>query len=243
LERLLEKFKPHTYVELNLFGIDLSITKAVVMLWVAAVIVFAVVWLAGRRSKLVPSGWQNLMESVLEFVRDNMVLEVMGKEGLIYFPWIATLFLYILVANLIGLIPGSFTVTSLTGTTAAWAVVVFILYHVAGVKKLGVKNYIKSFAPSGVPIPILFLMVPIEIVSHFFRPFSLAVRLFANMTAGHMIILVFTFMAMTSVWWVKPLPFGGVLVMKLFEIFVSFIQAYIFAILASIYISLAVHEH
>jgi len=243
LERLLEEFKPHIYLKLNLFGIDMSITKAIVMLWVAVVIVFLLVWLAGRRGKLVPSGWQNLMESVFEFVRDNMVLEVMGREGLAYFPWIATLFLYILVANLIGLIPGSFTATSLTGTTAAWAVIVFILYHVAGVKKLGVWNYIKSFAPSGVPIPILFMMVPIEIVSHFLRPFSLAVRLFANMTAGHMIILVFTFMAMTSVWWVKLLPFGGVIVMMLFEIFVSVIQAYIFAILASIYISLAVYEH
>lgn len=244
MENLLEELKASTYLHWTVFGIDLSITKAVVVLWISLALVFLLVWMAGRRARMVPSRLQNMMESMLEFVRESMVLEVMGKEGLPYFPLVATLFLFILVTNLIGLIPGSYAATSLTGTTAAWAVIVFITYHLIGVRKHGAFGYLKSFVPSGVPIPLLIIMLPIEIVSHAARPFSLAVRLFANMTAGHLVLLVFTVMAISSVWYMKWLPFAGVVVFYLFEIFVSFIQAYIFAILTAIYIGGAIHvEH
>jgi F-type H+-transporting ATPase subunit a len=244
MENLLEELKASTYLHWTVFGIDLSITKAVVVLWISLALVFLLVWMAGRRARMVPSRFQNMMESMLEFVRESMVLEVMGKEGLPYFPLVATLFLFILVTNLIGLIPGSYAATSLTGTTAAWAVIVFIAYHLIGVRKHGAFGYLKSFVPSGVPIPLLIIMLPIEIVSHAARPFSLAVRLFANMTAGHLVLLVFTVMAISSAWYMKWLPFAGVVIFYLFEIFVSFIQAYIFAILTAIYIGGAIHvEH
>lgn len=244
MENLLEELKASTYLHWAPFGIDLSITKAVVVLWISLGLVFLLVWLAGRKTSLIPSRFQNMMEAVFEFIRDGMILDIMGKEGLPYFPLVATLFLFILVTNLVGLIPGSYAATSLTGTTAAWAVIVFITYHLVGVRKHGVLGYLRSFAPSGVPIPLLIIMLPVEFISHLARPFSLAVRLFANMVAGHLVLIVFTLMAVSAAWYMKWLPFAGVVVFYLFEIFVSFIQAYIFAILTAIYISGAVHvEH
>jgi len=244
MENLLEELKASTYLPWSLFGVDLSITKAVVVLWISLALAFLLVWLAGRRTSLVPSRFQNMMEAILEFVREGMVLDIMGKEGLPYFPLIATLFIFILVTNLVGLIPGSYAATSLTGTTAAWAAIVFLTYHLVGVRKHGVLGYLRSFAPAGVPIPLLIIMLPIELISHLSRPFSLAVRLFANMLAGHLVLIVFTVMAMSAAWYVKWLPFAGVVIFYLFEIFVAFIQAYIFAILTAIYIDGAVHvEH
>lgn len=244
MEHLLEEFKPALYYEFHLFGIDLSITKAVVILFLAALIVWLLVWLAGRKRAIVPSGMQNMMEALLDFIRLQLVVDVIGEKGMAYFPWIATLFLLILVSNLIGLIPRSMAITGQTGTTAAWALIVFLMYNVATFKEKGFLGYFKSFAPSGTPVWLLPVIVPIEVIGTLIlRPFSLAIRLFANMTAGHMIILVFTFMAATSVWFIKPLPFAGVVVMLLFEVFVSFIQAYIFAILAAIYVGQAVQEH
>ncbi len=244
MEHLLEELEAHTYFQWSFMGIDLSITKAVVVLWISLLIVFLLVWLAGRRVSLVPSRFQNMIEAVFEFIREGMVTDIMGKEGLPYFPLIATLFLYILVTNLLGLIPGSFAATSLMGTTASWAVIVFVANHLIGIRKHGVLGYLRSFAPSGVPIPMLIIMLPIEMISHLARPFSLAVRLFANMVAGHLVLLVFTFLAMSGAWYLKWLPFAGVVVFNLFEIFVAFIQAYIFAILAAIYIGGAIHvEH
>jgi len=244
MEKLLEELKPTLYYKLHLAGIDLSITKAVVLLFVAALIVFLLVWLAGRKREMVPHGLQNMMEALIDFIRLQMVIDVIGPKGMTYFPWIATLFLLVLVSNLIGLIPHSMAITGQTGTTAAWALIVFGMYNVATFKEKGFIGWFKSFAPSGVPAWLLPLIVPIELISTLvLRPFSLAVRLFANMTAGHMIVLVFTFMAATGTWFIKPLPFAGVVVMLMFEVFVCFIQAYIFAILAGIYVGMAVQEH
>lgn len=244
MEKLLEELSPKLYYEFHLFGINLSITNAVVLLFISCVIVFLLVWLAGRKQAEVPSGLQNMMEALLDFVRLQMVIDVIGEKGMVYFPWIATLFLLVLVSNLIGLIPHSMAITGQTGTTLAWALIVFGMYNVATFKEKGFLGYFKSFAPGGVPAWLLPVIIPIEVISTLIlRPFSLAVRLFANMTAGHMIILVFTFMAATGVWFIKPLPFVGVVIMLMFEVFVCFIQAYIFAILAGIYVGQAVQEH
>ncbi len=241
---LMEHFQPNVLIKLELAGINLSITDYIVWMWFALAIVFFFLFFASRKVKLVPSGVQNLIEVVLDFIRKEMVLETMGKEGLPWFPFIATLFIYILVCNLIGLIPASKTPTSLTGTTTSWAIIVFIAYHLVGIKKHGIVRYLKGFIPSGVPIVMAPILFVIEIISHFARPLSLAVRLFANMLAGHTVLLVFTLMAVTSSWWIKVLPFSAIIIMYLFEIFVGFIQAYIFAILAAIYIGTAIYiEH
>ncbi|UCE18837.1 MAG: F0F1 ATP synthase subunit A [Gemmatimonadota bacterium] len=242
---LLEHFELHPIVELHLFGIDMSITKAVIMMWVACALLFILSIIATRRSRLIPSGLQNIMEVIINFLRNSLVLETMGKEGLPWFPFIATLFLFILICNLLGLIPGSFTATSNINVTAALAIMVFLAVQGVGVYKHGPIKYLKGFIPSGIPLWILPIMIPIEIISQFAKPFSLAIRLFANMLAGHGVILVFLFLILSLKSFIFAiLPLTGVVVMSAFEIFVAGIQAYIFTILAAMYISAAIHiEH
>jgi F-type H+-transporting ATPase subunit a len=240
---LLHHFELHPIVELHILGVDVSITKAVVMMWIACGLTFLFLVMGGRRAKPVPSGFQNLVEALVSFLRTNLILETIGKEGLAWFPFIATLFFFILFCNLLGLIPGAFTATSNINVTATLAVIVFFCTQGAGVAKHGFLGYLKKFVPKGIPLAILPIMVPIEIISQFAKPFSLAVRLFANMTAGHGVILVFLFMIiMFKSWVVAAVPLIGVVIMSAFEIFVGFIQAYIFSILAAMYIAEAVQE-
>jgi F-type H+-transporting ATPase subunit a len=242
---LLHHFELHPLVEIHLFGIDLSITKAVLVMWIACALLLLLSILATRRSRLIPSGIQNIMESIILFLRNSLVLDTMGQAGLAWFPFIATLFLFILMCNLLGLIPGSFTPTSNINVTAALAIVVFLSVQVVGIYKHGIFRYIKGFIPSGIPLWILPIMVPIEIISQFAKPFSLAIRLFANMLAGHGVILVFLFLILSMKSYILAiLPLTGVVVMSAFEIFVAGIQAYIFAILAALYLEAAIHlEH
>jgi len=244
---LLHHFELHPIVEIHVLGIDLSITKAVVMIWIACCLTFLFLTLGGRRTKLVPSGLQNFVEAIIDFLRSNLILQTLGEEGLAWFPFIATLFFFILFCNLLGLIPGAFTATSNINVTATLAVIVFLSTQGAGVAKHGLLGYLKKFVPKGIPLFVIPIMVPIEIISQFAKPFSLAfslaVRLFANMTAGHAVILVFLFMIiMFKSWVIAAVPLIGVVVMSAFEIFVGLIQAYIFSILTAMYIAEAVQE-
>lgn len=241
---ILEEFVPHVYWKLEFKGVDLSITQYVLWMLISALVVFLFFFIASRRTRLVPSGLQNVAEVFVEFIRNSIVLELMGEAGLSWTPFIGTIFLFILTSNLLGLIPHSGASTGRISTTITWALIVFFAYNLVGVKKNGLWGYLKSFAPSGVPAWVLVFMVPIEIISHIARPLSLGIRLFANILAGHMVLAVFTMMAVSSAWWIKWLPFGGVIIMNLFEVFVGAIQAYVFAVLAAIYIGSAIHaEH
>ncbi len=242
---LLEHFELHPIVPIHIMGIDLSITKAVLWMWIACLLLLALSFLATRRSRLVPSGVQNVLESIVLFLRDNLVMETMGKEGLPWFPFIATLFLFILACNLLGIIPGSFTATSNINVTATLAVIVFFSVQGVGLFKHGPIKYAKGLVPSGIPLWILPIIIPIEIISQFTKPLSLAIRLFANMLAGHAVILVFLTLILSMKNYIFGLlPLAGVVVMSAFEIFVAVIQAYIFAILSASYIGAAIHsEH
>jgi len=194
------------------------------------------------------------METLVSFARQSLILEVLGEEGMSWFPFIATLFFFILYCNLLGLVPKMFTATSNINVTASLAAVVFICTQGAGIARHGLVGYGKTFIPKGMPRGIMGkvligFMIIVEIISQLARPFSLAVRLFANMTAGHMVILVFIsmifmFQGFIAKVFVTPMSVVMAVIMMAFEIFVSLLQAFIFAILASIYISLAVHpEH
>jgi F-type H+-transporting ATPase subunit a len=242
---LMEHLQPHVIVPLKIGNIDVSITNAVVMMWIACILVFLTLFLAGRAGRLVPKGLQNLMESVVGYLRTNLIYETIGEKGMAWFPFIATLFFFILFCNLLGLVPKGFAATSNINVTASLAVVVFLCTQGAGIYKHGPFGYLKKFIPKGVPLWIIPLMLPIEIISQFAKPFSLAVRLFANMTAGHLVILVFLSMIiMFKSAIITPLPLAMAVIMKAFEIFISLIQAFIFSILASMYIAEAVHaEH
>jgi len=251
---LMEHLQPHVVIPLKIGNIDISITNAVISMWVACVLVFLTLTLAGRIGRLIPRGLQNLMESLVNFVKQSLIHEILGEEGMSWFPFIATLFFFILFCNLLGLIPKMFTATSNINVTASLAAVVFICTQGAGIAKHGLMGYGKTFIPKGMPSGIMGkiligFMIIVEMISQLARPFSLAVRLFANMTAGHMVILVFIsmifmFQGVFAKIFVTPMSVVMAVVMMAFEIFVSLLQAFIFAILASIYISLAVHpEH
>jgi F-type H+-transporting ATPase subunit a len=250
---LMEHLQPHVIVPLKIGGIDISITNAVVSIWIAGVLVFLTLTLAGRIGRLIPRGLQNLMESLVNFAKQSLIQEILGEEGMSWFPFIATLFFFILFCNLLGLVPKMFTATSNINVTASLAAIVFICTQGAGIVRHGLLGYCKTFVPKGMPRGIMGkvligFMIIVEIISQLARPFSLAVRLFANMTAGHMVILVFISMIFMFqgivAYFVTPVSVVMAVVMMAFEIFVSLLQAFIFAILASIYISLAVHpEH
>lgn len=241
----LHHFEVHPIVEIHLGGMDVSITQPVLWMMIATVVTFGLLTFVAATLQRYPKGLQNFIEMIVDFLRKELVINVIGEEGKGWFPVIATLFLFILSCNLLGLIPGSFTATSNINVTASLAILVFLLVQSAGIRKHGFAGYCKGFVPPGIPAWVLPIMIPIEIIGMFAKPFSLAVRLFANMMAGHMVILVFLSMIILfkSVI-VTPLPLVGVVIMTAFEIFVSLIQAYIFSILTASYIGTAIHmEH
>jgi len=224
------------------FGFDISITSAVVILWLAVAIIFLVGSIASRKTSLVPGKVQNIFEIIYEFWQ-SQVTEILGKKTIVWLPFIIGLFLLILVSNLLGMLPDFYPLTANINVTVTLAVIVFITYHVAGIKELGLVNYLKALVPSGMPLAILPLMLVIELMSHLARPFSLAIRLFANITAGHLI--VFTLLSMIVVYkniWLAGFPLLGRVAIGMFEVFVAFLQAYVFAYLAALYIGLAVSE-
>jgi F-type H+-transporting ATPase subunit a len=229
-----------------------SINKAVVWMFIAAFSVFIVIFLAGRKKALVPGRFQSAMEVLLSGIRQKLVLETMGHEGLPFFPFIASLFFFVFFCNIVGIFPlghYGYTVTSNINVTASLTLIVIAVVLITGIRKKGPLGYLKSFAPSGVPLALLPLIFPVEIISLFAKHFALAVRLFANMLAGHTVILVFAsgaatlFFSKSLLTVLFPFPFLGVVAMLLFEIFVATIQAFIFAILAALYIGDSLREH
>jgi len=227
-------------------GIDLSITNEVVLVWLAALVTLLVVLpVCRRRSQVARGVYQNLMEGLIEFVEKEVVVEGIGKEGRIWAPFLLTMFFFILFANLLGLIPVPSlfkAVTSNLNVPAALALMVFLLTVWLTIRKRGLPGFLRGFLPAGVPWWMAFLVVPIEVMSWLARPLSLAVRLFANMMAGHALVFVFIGMAAGSAWILKPVPLIGAVVMNVFEVFVAFVQAFIFTMLAGIYIKDAIGE-
>ena len=196
--------------------------------WLVMLILITVAFIASRGIKMVPSGWQNLMESVVGGI-ENLMVETMGPKGKTYFPLIATFSLFILVSNLIGLVPGMYPPTADLNTNAALALTAFSMTHIIGVKEHGI-GYLKHFmGPIAVLAPLIFI---IEIIGHLARPLSLSLRLFGNMY-GHEIVLMI-FFALVPLFLPVPMMLMGVLV--------SFIQAFVFTLLAMIYIAGALEE-
>src|SRR3990172_840886 len=207
MDNPLHHFVLHPLIPFHLFGLDLSINQAVVMMWIIVLMVSLFFWAATRSRQLVPSTMQNLAEIGVEQLR-GLVIDNMGPRGLAFFPLIVTLFFFILFANLLGLIPGSYTVTSQLMVTGLFAIVIYVLSLVVGFSVHGL-HFLSIFVPPGTPRWLLPLMLPIEIMSQLARPVTLAVRLFANMTAGHTILFVlFGMVASTAfgVGWLALIP-------------------------------------
>ncbi len=193
-----------------------------------------------RRASLVPGRLQSLAEMSYEFVAD-MVESNAGHEGMPFFPFVFSLFMFILFANLLGLIPYAFTVTGQIVVTFALAVVVFIGVTIVGFIRHGL-HFLRFFVPEGVPKLLLVILVPIEVLSYCIRPFTLSVRLFANMLAGHTMLGIFAgFAAIVGIWAIFPIAIDVVLLAL--ELLVATLQAYVFAILSCLYLNDAIHMH
>lgn len=241
MEHPLHPFELHTIIPLSLFGLDVSINKAVVMMFLAAGLVGGLMLRARASGSLVPTKLQSLAEMLVEFIR-GMIHETMGPEGMRFFPFIASLFLFILFCNLLGLIPGAYTVTSQLVVTGVFALSVYALSLVVGLKVHGAK-FLGILVPPGTPGWLVPLMIPIEVISQLARPISLAVRLFANMTAGHVILGVLFGLTISGGLLIGWLPFSFTVALYGLELGIAFIQAYIFTILTCVYMGDAFHLH
>jgi F-type H+-transporting ATPase subunit a len=241
----LEQFEIHTIVPIIIGGVDLSFTNSALWMSISVVSASAFLMLGARRRALVPGRWQVMTEMAYEFIA-NMIRDNVGDAGRRYFPYIFTLFMFVLFGNLLGLIPGAFTFTSHIVVTLALALTVFLAVTIVGIVKHGL-HFFSFFVPSGVPALMMPLMIPIEIISYLSRPVSLSIRLFANMMAGHTMMKVFA-------GFVVPLGaatfgIGGLAPIAMdvaltgFELLVAFLQAYVFTVLTCLYLNDALHLH
>jgi F-type H+-transporting ATPase subunit a len=247
----LELFRPPCLAEWDAFGVHFCVDRGVLYMFLAAAIVILLFVLAARGSGLVPRGIRNLVEAVVGFVREEIAFQVIGQEGRPWVPFLTSMFAFLLVGNLFGIIPGiQFPVNGRIAIPAFMALLVWVLFNVAGLRAQGFAYFKTALFPPGVPKAMYVLLTPIEFVSTFLlRPFTLAVRLLANMMAGHLILAIF-FLG-TAYLLAKPstIPFAVpafALSVALvgFEILVAVLQAYIFTILTAVYIAGAVHpEH
>ncbi len=235
----------------TLFGSGaFAVNKVIILMWVSAALSFSVFFLGSRKQALVPTGVQNVAESAVDFVETGIIMETIGPDGLKYTPFLLTLFTFILSCNIWGLMPGiQMPVNARIAVPAFLAVLVWAVYHVTGIMSQGpVKYFISATIPPGVPKAIIPLVFFIELMGILItRPLSLAVRLFANMIAGHLLLVTFAVLCQ-ALWEVTKvgaaLPFALLVFLSAFEILVAFLQAYIFTILAAVYIGGAMHpEH
>ncbi|TSD88939.1 F0F1 ATP synthase subunit A [Mycobacterium sp. KBS0706] len=235
-----EQFQIEKILHVDIGGLDLSFTNSSLFMVIAAAVASAVLFLGGSRGALVPGRLQSFAEMLYELVA-NMIRDNAGKEGLKYFPFIFTLFIFILFGNVIGIIPGTFTFTSHIIVTFALAFVVFLGVTVIGFARHGA-GYLRMFFPHGAPLWTAVILVPVELISYLSRPISLSVRLFANMTVGHVLLKVIGgFVIALGIGGI--VPFAFLIPLTMLELFIAVLQAYIFAILSCVYLHDALHLH
>ena len=231
----IEQFKIHTLIPFHICGVDISITNASVVMLVACILCVALpYWALMQRGKLLA-----LLELSFELVSDTMQQYAHSVQ---YFPFIFSVFIFVLLANMLGIIPHVHTATSHIIVTLTMACIIYGSILIMGLIQKG-WGFFRIFLPSSVPLYLAPLFVPIEIISFLSKPFSMAIRLFANMVAGHVVLKIFAGFVVSLVgfnWLIKPfaiLPLAMGSIMTCFEIAVAFIQAYVFTILSCIYIS------
>ena len=239
-ENPLHQFAIERLAEIHIGRFDLSFTNSALAMTAAAVIITGVMVVAGRQASMVPGRLQSAVEMAYEFIA-NMVEENVGQEGRQYFPFLFTLFMFILLGNLLGMIPYSFTFTSHIVVTFAMAATVFLGVTLIGIVRHGF-HFLSLFVPQGVPKLLLLLLVPIELLSYCIRPFTLSIRLFANMMAGHTMLVIFAgFTASLGIFFFAPILMDAAIV--LLEFLVAVLQAYVFTILSCLYLKDAIHLH
>jgi len=242
----MEQFTIRPIVPLHIGGYDVSFTNQSLLMVIVAVAASLFLTLAMTKRSLVPSRAQSMAEMSYEFVA-NMIQSSTGEDGLRFFPFVFTLFVFVLFSNFFGMIPGSFTVTSQIAVTFTLASLVILTVIVTGFIKHGL-GFLKLFVPAA-PWYLLILLVPIEVISFLTRPISLSVRLFANMLAGHTMLAVFGgFVVLLGgaggvLSLLSVAPMALIVAIMLLELLVAFLQAYVFAILTCLYLHDALHLH
>lgn len=224
-------------------GLDLSITKQVIWMWLAGLFLLITFKLAFRGRKLMRNKFAHLLEVYILFIRDEVVYPNMDKENARkLMPFFLTVFFFILTCNLFGMLPSGHTATGNVNVTAGLAIIAFMVIQGMGIAQNGFIKHFKAMVPSGVPAFVIPIMIPVEIIGMLTKPFALCIRLFANMVAGHAVILAFfglIFMAKSFV--IAPLPLAGIIFISILEIFIAHLQAFIFTILTVLFTSMTLH--
>jgi F-type H+-transporting ATPase subunit a len=236
---------------LGRYHVDLSITKHVINMWIAAGILLIVVGLATRKRALIPKGGYNLVETFVMFVRDEIAVKNIGHSAPLYTPYLCSAFFFILFMNLCGLLPipafggfpGISTATGNLSVTVVLALFTFVITQIAGMRAQGVIGYWAHMVPAGVPKWLYPIMLPVEILGLFTKPFALTVRLFANMVAGHIVIFFLISLTVIISVFVAPVSVAFALGIFLLELFVALVQAYVFTILSALFIGMTQHAH
>lgn len=237
----LHQFEITPIVPIDFGGLDASLTNAGAFMVLSALAVSVFVMASTAKRSVVPGRWQSLAELSYEFVA-GMVRDNVGTEGRKYFPFVFSLFMFILFGNLLGLIPYSFTFTSHIAVTFTMAIVVFLGVTLIGIVRHGF-HFLSFFVPKGIPVFLMPLLIVIEVLSYLSRPISLSIRLFANMMAGHTMMKVFAGfvigLGILGGW----APLAMMVALTGFEFLVAFLQAYVFAVLTCLYLNDAIHLH
>jgi F-type H+-transporting ATPase subunit a len=224
--------------------LPLGITKHVLMMWIGSLLLIVVLSLAARQRGEVPRGARNFFEPLILFIRNGVLLPNMGEAGLPYLSFLLTMFCFILMCNLLGLVPYGATATANVSVTATLALMSTVLTHFAGMRQNGFASYWKSIVPP-VPIYLWPLMLVVELIGMLAKPFALAIRLWANMNAGHIVLLVIMgFIFLFKNWGAVGISVVGGVALSMLELFVAVLQAYVFTFLTAVFMGLALHpEH
>ncbi|HEU4838005.1 MAG TPA: F0F1 ATP synthase subunit A [Micavibrio sp.] len=236
----IHQFEIQPLVPFSVGGVDLSFTNSALWMTIGVVLSLSLFTLAMRKKSLVPGRGQLVAEGLYKFV-SSMVRDNVGEKGMAYFPFVFTIFMIVLLGNVLGIIPGSFTYTSHVAVTGILALIVFFFVTIMGFVKHGL-HFLQLFCPPGVPLWIAPLLIPIEIISYISRPITLSLRLFINMLAGHLMVKVIAGFSVMMIGAgtiglfgsLGPMLFNVLLIG--FELFVAFVQAYVFALLTCIYL-------
>jgi F-type H+-transporting ATPase subunit a len=227
---------------IELWGYDLSITKHVVMLWLVSAILVGIFVLAVRRAAdPVPRGIRNALEVLIVYLRDEVAGRAIAAHPERYVGYLLTTFFFILTSNLLGLVPGMATATGNISVTAALALVAFGMIQWGGIREFGLLGHARNLVPHGLPVWLVPVIFCLELLSQFIRPFALCIRLFANMMAGHVVILAFISLVFILGVFVAPVAVAFALFVHFLELLVAFLQAYIFTMLTAQFIGLSVH--
>ena len=236
----LHQFDIHKIIPMSIGGVDLSLTNSALFMLLAVGLSIMLLWFALRRHQLIPSGAQAVAETLYKFI-DTTAKDTIGTNYQPYLPFLFSVFLFILMGNLLGLIPMGFTFTSQLAPVGAFALLGLIISTCVGLK-LHHWGWFRTFLPKGMPVILAPLIIPIELISFMAKPFSLTIRLVMNMIVGHILLQIMAYFTTIS-GLAGVLPFAFIVLMTLFELGIAFLQAYIYTVLTSIYLGEAVHLH